>query len=357
MLETIREFARERLEASGEEDVLRRAQADRLIALADRAGTRPVIEAPERWDFDLVAPEIDNVRSVLDWASSHDPRRGLVLAASLEAFWVVRDPVEGASWLERLLALAADAEPRLRAGALRALGGSLDIFGEHERAAPCYRQSLELFTACDAPADVAHLRFRIAANMVMRGEAEAAWPLLEDALRTARELGLRLGESQALGFLVERAYKAGDLALALELALESAAIARDVGWDWWETGQLHSAAMFERELGNLDAAEAHARRALDLAMALGGRQNILFSVAELAIIAAGGGDAERAGRLWGAVETEAAAGRVGQWEKHHAELEALVLRADGPAFARGRREGALLTLAEATGFATAQTEP
>ena len=357
MLETIREFARERLEASGEEDALRRAQADRLIALAERAGLRPMISAPEPWRFDLVAPEIDNVRSVLEWASSHEPRLGLVLATSLEAFWVVRDPVEGASWLERLLALAGDAEPNLRAVALRALGGSLDIIGEPERAAPCYRQSLELYAACGTPADIAHLHFRVAANMVMRGEAEAAWPLLEDALRTARELGQRLGEAQALGFLVQRAHRAGDIALALELALESAAIVREAGWDWWETGQLQGAAEFERELGNLDAAEAHARRALELAMKLESRQDVLFSAAELAVIAAARGDAERAGRLWGAIETEAAAGRVGQWENHHAELEALVLRADGPALARGRREGALLPLAEAAGYAPPQTEP
>lgn len=357
MLETIREYARERLEASGEEAGLRRTQADRLIALADRAGTRPIIDAPERWDFDLVAPELDNVRAVLEWATSHDPQRGLALATSLEAFWVVREPVEGASWLERLLALAHDAEPMLRAGALRALAGSLDICGEPARAAPCYRQSLELYTACGSQPDVAHLRFRIAANMVLRGEAEAAWPLLEAALRASRELGLRLGESQALGFLVQRAYGSGDLALALELALESAAIARDMGWDWWETGQLLGAAGFERELGNLAAAETHARRALELAVALGGRQDILFAAAELAVIAAERGDAEQAGRLWGAVENEASAGRVGQWERHHAEVEALVLRVDGPAFARARREGTLLTLVEAAGYDTAQTEP
>jgi predicted ATPase/class 3 adenylate cyclase len=357
MLETIREFARERLEASGEEDLLRRAQADRLIALADRAGMRAVIDVPQPWNFDLVTPELDNVRAVLEWASIHDPERGLVLATGLEAFWVVRDPAEGSSWLERFLALTPDAEPKLRASALRALGGALDIYGENERAAPCYRESLELLTASEDEIDALHIRFRLAANMVMRGETAAAWPLLEELLRTSRALRTPLGESQALGFLVQRAYKGGDLALALELALESAAIAHEAGWAWWETGQLHNAATFERELGDLDAAEGHARRALQLALGLGGRQDILFTAAELAIIAAQRGDAELAGRVWGAVESEARTGRVGHWEKHHAELEGLVLRADGPAFARARDEGALLSVAEAAGFGTAQTEP
>src|SRR4051812_14094668 len=103
MLETIREFARERLDASGEEDTLRRLQIEWLLDLADRAGTRATVGVPGKWDVDLVAPEIDNVRAALDWAAEHDPERGLALAASLEGFWLVREPSEGASRLEPLL--------------------------------------------------------------------------------------------------------------------------------------------------------------------------------------------------------------------------------------------------------------
>ena len=84
MLETIREFARERLEASGEESGLRRLQTDWLIELADRAGTRATVGIPGTWNVDLVAPEVDNVRAVLEWALEHEPERGLELAAALE---------------------------------------------------------------------------------------------------------------------------------------------------------------------------------------------------------------------------------------------------------------------------------
>jgi predicted ATPase/class 3 adenylate cyclase len=351
MLETIREFATERLAASGEEGTLRRAQADRLIELADRAGTRAVVDTPRAWNFELVAPEIDNARAVLEWALERDPEHGLYLATWLEAFWVVRDPVEGVSWLDRLLARSPEAAPELRARALRALGGALDILGENERAAPCYRQSLELFMAGGDGAEAAHMRFRIAANMVMRGETDVAWPLLEDSLRESRQLGMRVGESQALGFLVQKAYRDGDLSLALELALASATIAHEVDWTWWEAGQLHSAATLERERGNLDAAEGHALRSLELSVGLGDRRIIVFSAAELAIIASERGDSVQAGLLWGALEAEVSAGRVGQWERHAAELEALVLRADGPAFSAARAEGRLLSIPQAAGLA------
>ncbi len=150
MLETIRAFARERLEEAGEEDTVRRRQWDGLIELAARAGTRAVVNEVQPWDLDLVAPEIDNVLAVLDWAASHDPERGLQLATSLESYWVVRDPLAGIAWFERLLAICPDAEPHLRAQALRALGGSLDMSGQSDRAAPCYRESLALFAATDA---------------------------------------------------------------------------------------------------------------------------------------------------------------------------------------------------------------
>jgi tetratricopeptide (TPR) repeat protein len=230
------------------------------------------------------------------------------------------------------------------------LGGSLDIAGQSDRAAPCYRESLDLFAARGDEHEVAHTRFRVAANMVLRGEEAAAWPLLEEALRESREIGSRLGEGQALAFLARKAHAEGDLARACELVLESADIARAAGWSWWEAAQLHNAAVFERERGRLDEAEAHARRAFELSLGLGGRQNILYTAAELAIIAAARGDAARAGRLWGAVESEADAGPVGAWDDEVVELERLILRVEGPEFAAARAEGALLSVAEAAGL-------
>ena len=299
MLETIREFAREHLAASGEEDALRRLQTDLLIELADRAGMRATVGVPGKWDVDLVAPEIDNVRAVLDWAAEHDPERGLALAASLEGFWLVREQTEGASRLEPLLARTPDAEPKLRAHALRALGGALQVSGETERAAPCYQQSLELFTASGDEVQTANLRYRVAGNMVDRGETAAAWPLLEESLLTFRQLSLPRGEAQVLGYLAEKPHGEGDLALAIELRLQSAAIAHEIGWAWWESGQFKGAAAFERERGNLDAAGGHALRSLELSLGLGDRRRVVFAAAELAVIAAERGDAEQAGRLWG----------------------------------------------------------
>ncbi len=137
------------------------------------------------------------------------------------------------------------------------------------------------------------------------------------------------------------------------MTLESAVIASDVGWAWWEAGQVLDAADLERKRGDLAAAERHARRSLELGLELGDRRVIVFSTAELAIIAADGADAARAGLLWGAVETEARAGRVGQWEANVERLEALVMRVEGPAFSEARAVGRLLNVSQAVGLESA----
>ena len=164
------------------------------------------------------------MRAALDWALSNEPERGLALAAALEGFWLVREPMEGASWLEPLLAATPGAEPELRGHALRALGGALDARGD-TTAALSYGQSLEQFIAIADEIQTANLRYRVAANMVT-GARAAAWPLLEDSLRTFRDLGLRRGEAQVLAYLAEKPREDGDLARAIELTLESASDCR-----------------------------------------------------------------------------------------------------------------------------------
>ncbi len=134
MLETIREYAVERL-AAEEGDAIHRRHAEFFRDLADSAGV--CVEAiqqgrPSR--MDLALGEQANLRAALDWAAEHDPALGLEIAAALEQFWVTQDPFEGKRRFEDLLARAQDAPPLLRARALRALSGSSSFTGDHERA-------------------------------------------------------------------------------------------------------------------------------------------------------------------------------------------------------------------------------
>ena len=223
----------------------------------------------------------------------------------LESFWVVRDAVEGAGWLERLLERAPDAEPALRAQALRALGGASTSSAMPIARRLAIARASSSSRSAGEELEAAHMRFRIAANMVMRGETETRLAAPRGVLAEARELGHPIGECQVLGFLAEKAYREGDLDRASRWRSRAPRSPHALGWTWWEVGQFGDVAEMERELGRLDDAERHAQRSLELALGLGDRRHIVFAGAVLAIIAAERGDGGRAGLIWGAVESEA----------------------------------------------------
>ena len=106
MLETIREYARELLEESGEAEAVRAWHADHYLALAERAYA-------ERFDRGLswvrrLAAEHDNLRAALDDLQDRDPLRALQLAGALGWFWAARSQfAEGVRRLEVGLASVA----------------------------------------------------------------------------------------------------------------------------------------------------------------------------------------------------------------------------------------------------------
>jgi predicted ATPase len=134
MLETIREYATERLEQSDEAEETRRRHAEFFLELAESANLFVEALGHGEQRHDLVIPEQANLRAAIDWAFDADPELGLRLAVSLENFWVTNNPEEGVRRFEALLARAANAPPVLRARALRACGGSAQVFARPEQA-------------------------------------------------------------------------------------------------------------------------------------------------------------------------------------------------------------------------------
>jgi predicted ATPase/DNA-binding XRE family transcriptional regulator len=145
MLETIREYALERLTDSGEEAVIRRQHAAYFLSFAEQAAAE--LNAPGRTTWlNRLEDEHDNLRAALGWAKDHrEVRIGLRLAVALEQFWELRCYLsEGRRWLAELLAIAQDAEPALQAAALRIAGNrafALDI----SSAAELTERSLTLY--------------------------------------------------------------------------------------------------------------------------------------------------------------------------------------------------------------------
>ena len=357
MLETIGELAAERLEASGEEERMRRRHADYFSELAAELGL--AIESmmdghPQR--YDLALPEQDNLRAALDWALVADPVAGLRLAGALENFWVTQSPSEGASRLPVLLERAADAPLDVRARGIRALGSVTIRGGDPELGARRYAQSLELFERAGDERSVAVMEHRLGASASQLGDWERARAAFEHALARARELRSRHLEAQALGSLAGVEHHEENMEGALALARESGAMAREIGFIWWEMNMLELAADSALALGRADDAQREACAALALGHGINDRLHTVYALAFLARIATERGDPERAGRLWGALEAEEARGPLASWERDREEHATPVLAHAGAEFDAGRAEGRRLSRHEAVEYALACTD-
>ncbi len=130
MLETIREFAAERLGESGDEGQLRRRHARFFLELAQSLGmTYESIEVHGRQRHDVAIAEQENFRSAIDWAFEDDVELAARIAVALEGFWVALSPFEGVRRFGALLERAEGLPYGLRAGCWRCLASSTILTG------------------------------------------------------------------------------------------------------------------------------------------------------------------------------------------------------------------------------------
>jgi len=151
----------------------------------------------------------------------------------------------------------------------------------------------------------------------------------------------------ALGLLAELTADEGRLDEAIRVALKSASFAAEVGFGWWQLHQLYNACEWSLAREHLDEAEEYGTAALRIAQEIGDRQMTIYLLSLVARFAIEHQDTERAGRLWGAIETEEARAPIGQWEKEREAYAAPLLRGGGAGFERGRTLGRTLSLDEA----------
>jgi len=358
MLDTIREYALERLDESPEADEVHRRHADFFLAVAQSANLDSGKMAPGGQRLDIAIAEQDNIRGALAWAlASGSVSLGLEIATATDLFWVTDDPREGMRWFEALLEQreAEGVAPHLRAHALRAFGSSTDIAGEDEAAARRYERSLALFEQLGDGHGRAELLLRLGAQAMRRAELERARELVEashEIFEREEDAFTRTwGQMQTTGTLGAIARDGDDDERAFELIARSATLAREAGVRWWEAGMLAELAALSLRASRLDDTELRARESLALAEQMRDRGGRVFGVGLLALVAAERGELERAGRLWGAIEDEGAGAPLGGWRRHRQTFEARIRRAAGPEFERGRAAGRALTLDDAVSLA------
>jgi predicted ATPase/class 3 adenylate cyclase len=302
MLETIRQFAWDKLVEASEDQALRARHRDWCLALAEAAEfTTPAATA---WLARLAA-EQDNFRAALEWdgPTGDDGAKRLRLGGALREFWWAQaQPGEGRHWLERALRAAPDASAAARARALLGVGLLAGEQGDAASATAYFRQSQALYEQLGNRRGVAEALVGLGETAVVQGRYEQARPLLEQAVREARAAGSQHLAALALNFVGNGLYLQGDWTGArpvFEQALEG----------FRSVGNPHGVAVLTVQIGlcALEGGDQHearslVREGLELARQLDFRWGELYGLDGAALLAARMGSWEVAATLLGATE-------------------------------------------------------
>jgi predicted ATPase len=300
MLETIRDFASERLEESGEREQLQQRLFEHLLAELPqwrelRSGTAEVV--------DRLGADFANYRAALSWALEADPARCVELAAGLGRFWVIRDPSEGDRWLTAAIERATELEPAVRAEALLWAASCRSLQDDATGIEEMFEESLALFREIGNLGRVGDALDRLAGAQAAAGKLEAARAAANESLALFEQLGEREGVMYILDKVAAIASQEGDRVGAREAVERALALAREFEDRWWEVGAVNNLAVWALEDGELDRAAELASEGLKIANELGDRRHLAEALCVLAALAAARGDGSSAGWYWGALDS------------------------------------------------------
>jgi predicted ATPase/DNA-binding CsgD family transcriptional regulator len=271
LLETIREYAAERLDAMPEADQARGAHAAAFLALVEADGRPPAGLARKEW-LERVDAEHNNVRAALSWYRQHDPPAALGLAAAMSAFWSLRGHhTEGRQRLGDLLGLVPGAS-LARVSALNGAGWlaidqgdyalAADLLGESIRlsqtlgdavgeaiatvylgrskmssldvaaGAPCVERAVALASGADDAPATAFVTFYSGLVALLTGQLETACGLFTRCAELAARLGLVPLNARARQMLGFPLLDLGELAAARATLTDSFPVVMDVGDRW-----------------------------------------------------------------------------------------------------------------------------
>lgn len=305
MLETLRDFARERLDAAGNDDTLRRKHAEFFAEFA-RAHVAKVRGDPDQrlW-IERFEREKENFRAALGWAAADLAGRGALLAHmadKLFLFWENRSYFsEGLRWLE--LALQAEQAPTLLRGRLlNWLGKTRSRLGDLPGAEAISQNALVLQKQLDDEAGQARSLQQLGILMGMASRLDEARSFFEQALVFER----RFADSVTLGALLNNlaivASRQGDLDRAEALNLEGIEIKRKTGNELGLGHSLHGLAAVAQRKGQQDRAAQLYRESLAIRHRVGDRRGTASSLEGVAAALAALGEADQAAILVGGAE-------------------------------------------------------
>lgn len=309
MLDTLREYGRERIEETGEQYIYAARHRDHYLALAREFGAR--------WLTGEQVPRMrrtwrdrPSLRSALEFccASADEAPAGLEMATALWGLWLgMGRIVEGHYWLGRLLPLCPEPS-RVRMHALCALADLTLMTGHHQQGLDLSDEAAGLAEAYDDRLALGYVAKNLGLFATLTGDAERALKHVTEARTLFAELGERALEGWASATLCG-AYTVTSQH-ERKLALHAEAIALMDPGERWVQGWLHwQKGCSLWGLGRFEKAKETLRTALFMCLEINHTQVLAFSFDTLAWVAAAEGEYERAARCLGTAQT--------LWEKFH----------------------------------------
>lgn len=303
MLEVVRGFALELLEAEGGLEATRQRHAEFFVSLGETA--EPLIQGASShvW-LSRLADEHDNIRAAMQWALAHAPELAIRLAVSVRNYWLVQSHLtEGFGWLKAAVDSGFEPPAGLRFKLLNGLGLSARFRGDFETARRAYEDGLAAGMEAGDKAGTALSNRGLGLVAMQQGDLGSARVYFDAGLAISRELEDKYGIAMSLSFLgdlartEERYVEAKphfEEAVTLFRALENKTAVSDA------LNNLGAALVC---LGETDRAAGCFEEAIRSARDLSNRITISCSLDGFAAVAAETGDARQAAILAGAAES------------------------------------------------------
>jgi predicted ATPase/class 3 adenylate cyclase len=308
MLETIREFAAERLDESPEAPDVRARHAAYFLELAQKAVPNLFGADQGRW-LGLLAEEHDNFRAGLNWAEeAGDAELALRLSASLWRFWQMRGHLrEAAERFKDVLALrGADEHPEARAEALEGAGGVSYWMGDWDPAEAYYRECLEIRRGLGDRKGIADAAYNLAFVFTVppepRRDVDRSRPFLEEALESYRALDDRRGIANVLWAMSNIHLVSQEWRECADTAGEALHLFDQLGDRFGAAWAAHSVGLALIPLEETADAQRSLERAMGMFSEAGDITGIGLVLNDFGALAAARRDFERAIRLRAAAE-------------------------------------------------------
>jgi predicted ATPase/DNA-binding SARP family transcriptional activator/Tfp pilus assembly protein PilF len=291
LLETVRQYAREKLAEAHEERSIRARHLDFYVTLMAQAWDAIGGEDEAVW-LERLEREHDNLRAAMQWAlETERVEAALRLAKTLWVFWDVRGyRSEGRAWLKRVLAKAQGLRTELYARVLTGAGRLACAQGDYPEARSLFQQTLEIFQELSDKRGIASSWVNLGLVASMQGNHSEARAFYEQALALHRAIGNLYGVATALGNLGGVAWEQGEYATARAFYEEELAIRRHLREPEGIASSLSALGGLAQLEGDYDRAVALFEEGLALQRKLGNKAGIAYALSNLGSVAYDRGD-------------------------------------------------------------------